>query len=158
MATNRYFRFAGQPRHYAAEWHGLPPFPVRRGSRELGEANFYEASAPPFTRYRPLEKSWRTNATAELEEYLRETRDVDEGDALGDVAPGGPPLRPSGPEPLDPGEMPSWEPGYPQEILAMPVGADEPGILGLSRNETRLLAVGGAVALGVFLFKRKKRK
>jgi hypothetical protein len=146
----------------------MSPAAVRRGSRELGEANFYESSAPPFTRYRPLRKSWNKNLDEAVVDYMRE--------GLSGVAPGGPPLRPSGPEPLDPGEMPSWEPGYPPEPFAMPVGADAEmtmapldlrppaalpqgaGFLGLSRNESRLLMIGGVAAVGFFLWKKNKKR
>jgi hypothetical protein len=165
MATNRYFRFAGQPQHHMSNWHGLPPAPVRRGSRELGAADFFESSAPPFTRYRPLTRSWQDHARGEISTFMRE------GSLPTDLS-GGPPMRPSGPEPLDPGEMPSWEAGYPAEPFAMPVGAsaDEitmppldlrtappsPGFLGLSRNESRLLMIGGVAAVGYFLWKKQK--
>lgn len=170
MATNRYFRFAGQPRHYMSNWHGMSPAAVRRGSRELGDAlgegNFYESSAPPFTRFRPLERSYQDYARGEVAESMREG-------ALPTDLSGGPPLRPSGPEPLDPGEMPAWEAGYPPEVLAMPVGASEAeitmppldlrpaapvGFMGLSRNESRFLLVGGVALVGVLLLRKKKKK
>ena len=51
---SRYYRFAGEPMHFAAQWGGLPPAVVRRGSRELGEANFYESSGPGNRTFRPL--------------------------------------------------------------------------------------------------------
>jgi hypothetical protein len=150
MATNRYFRFGGQPKHHMSNWHGMSPAAVRRGSRELGEANFYESSGPPITRYRPLSQSRMAHARGQLAEHLRED----------DLS--GPPMRPSGPEPLDPGEMPEFEAGYPAEPFAMSVGAEEPlpspGFMGLSRNESRLVLIGGAAALGYLFWKSKKKR
>jgi hypothetical protein len=168
MATNRYFRFGGQPQHHMSNWHGMPPNAVRRGGRELGAADFFESSAPPFTRYRPLTRAWKDYTRGEIATFMREG-------ALPTDLSGGPPMRPSGPEPLDPGEMPDYEAGYPAELFAMPVGADAEitmppldlrtpptpaaaGFLGLSRNESRLALLGGAAAIGYFLWKKQKKR
>lgn len=112
------YRFAGQPYVYVSEWSGTPfstnahPRQLagvkgwrRRRRRAVGEANFYESSAPPHKRYRPLVKAYR--------DHVRRVM-------LDDLS--GPPLRESGPEPLSPGEMPSWQVAYLQDPVAQPVG------------------------------------
>jgi hypothetical protein len=115
------YRFAGQPYVYVSEWAGRPfatnARPVdlggvkgwprrRRRRRGVGEANFYESSAPPHKRYRPLVKAYRDHVRRVMREDLS-----------------GPPLRESGPEPLSPGEMPSWQVAYLEDPVAQPVGA-----------------------------------
>lgn len=128
MAHARYYRFGGEPMAYMANWSGLPPAANRRGNRELGGC-FPGLGAIP--------------------RHERTLHSV--------------PLRPSGPEPLDPGEMPAWQraSAYRANYMVQPVGADEApasGPFGLSRNETRLAGLALAGAVGLFLWKRSKKK
>lgn len=165
MAFGRYYRFGAQPMHFAANWHGMPPAATRRGNRQLGEANMFESSAPRAKRYPPL-----TPKAA-----LRRRRDYY---ALNGTSI---PMRPSGPEPVDPGQIAPWQDAYIEELQAQPVGGDDyvskytaalntsvqaaqatqvppqpSSFLGLSRNETRAAAVAG-VGLAAFLLLRKKK-
>lgn len=169
------YRFAGQPYVYVAEWSGMPQAASRyrplsgvkrrrrrRGRRGVGEANFYESSAPLHKRYRPLVKAYSDHVRHSTIEDLS-----------------GPPLRESGPEPIDPGEMPSWQVAYLEDPMAQPVGDDSDGseitmepmyvgsqpaptvaaapLLGLSTNEKRLALVAGAGLLGYFLLRRNRK-
>lgn len=169
------YRYAGQPYVYVAEWAGMPAAALRyrplsgvarrrrrrrRGLRGVGEANFYESSAPAHKRYRPLIKAYADHVRRSAAEGLS-----------------GPPLRESGPEPIDPGEMPSWQVAYLEDPLAQPVGADDDGeitmepmyvgtqpppvasapLLGLSNNEKRLAIVAGAGLVGYLLWKKSRK-
>ena len=165
---SRYYRYGGEPMHFAAQWTGLPPSSPRRGNLELSDANFYESAAPVKKMYRPLAKAVRN--------YLREEeRQV----SLSDVASGyGPPLRESGPEPLDPGAMPHWDDAYQADRLAMPVGdvsitfptsipgigapssqvapPKKPGIFSGMSGNTKLLLIGAAAAGGYMLLRHRR--
>lgn len=179
----RYYRFGGEPMGFMAEWGGLPPAATRRGSRELGEANFYESAAPASRRFRPLAKSYKAYQKNPFghEMILMSRSDAMSGDDLV-------PLRESGPEPLDPGEMPIWQEAYMEDPLAQPVGATgdldvydslpptdklptigqsstqtgpKQGAVasmwgGLSRNEKLLVGAAAAVG-GLMLYKRMKK-
>jgi hypothetical protein len=179
----RYYRFGGEPMGWMAQWGGLPPAAARRGERELsgslGEANFYESAAPGSRRFRPLAKSYRVYRKNPLGHrmilpapFRVSPSDVLSGDDLV-------PLRESGPEPLDPGEMPSWQEAYMEDPLAQPVGdlpplpnytdvtlgpsstltgpEKKPGLLsGFSRNEKILF--GAAALVGGFMLLKKAKK
>ncbi len=152
MAHARYYRFGGEPLAYMANWSGLPPIAhPRRGNRELG-------AVPRLKRRVRIPKHEKTLKSV--------------------------PLRPSGPEPLDPGEMPanrrnntyqadymvqSVGPyingrGHPPMIEAdghVNLGADDvpgAGPFGLSRNESRLAALGLAGLAAFILYKRGKKR
>lgn len=187
---SRYYRFGGQPIHYAANWNGLPPSQVRRSlelghwrlparapgigldilgaagprgisasaaglanpykrRRSLGDNSYFESTAPAYTAYPPASTAWARFAAASARDELS-----------------GIPLRPSGPEPLDPGMMPAWQDAYQRDPTVMSVGADDvplpasiptlgPG--GTSKNEQRFLIIGGLAIAGL-LFLRSQKK
>ena len=156
----RYFRFGGSPPRPMAVWRGYAHPGTRAAtSRALGNGDFYESESGSRGQYPPIRRM----------SYARQVLSKLHRAGLGDVEP---PLRPTGPEPLDEGEIQKWQleqgvyradptvtltQGLSDDITpTTPPTLKPQGLFGLSRNETRLAA--GVLALGVFLYWKKKRK
>jgi hypothetical protein len=122
MPQYYYFAGEGMPFYESSYQSGraiMPPSHPGRASM-LGGADWLESGAPRSKRYPPTRS------------MVLSTGDW-------------PPVRTSGPEPLDPGEMPHWQ-SHPMEV----------GALQLSSMEKTALGLGALVLVGYFAMKALK--
>ncbi len=128
MAVSRYYRYGGDPKFYESEWNGMGQRSSRAAeTRSLGGV-FWEEDLSTGMAYPPLGND----------------EEIDE-DALYDSPQGDwPPIRRSGPEPLDISQVPQWQ--------KRPLGAFQ-----LSDNEKRLVLFGGVALAGYWFFIRKPK-
>lgn len=132
--SSPYYRFGYQRPRFGFNWSGDAggvPWPVRSGVRvELGNDAVLESFVPYDLHHPPFSHGRYMTPPAVGGCIQLPTSDW-------------PAVRPSGPEPLDPGRAPRAALGF---------------IAGLSDMEKSALAIGGAALVAYFVFGKKKRK